>query len=234
MSDKTYTSKEFAEQMGIEKHTLRFYEKHGLFKVHRDTNGYRIYDEQDFSDFSVFLAWLSTGLSVKDAINNVQFSSIDNTQKKLNLEFQDLEYEQYLLDAKKQKINFYNYILNWYKSDKFSVKELTLSDFYNFPISDNLIYLHGNEISPILYHGVYHLESSNVSYIIFEDSRLKQSVIKNSKKIHLGKCKAYLYSYEKNTNNDLEFLNKDVLDLYLMFNVDELPSDLCIRFEPIK
>ena len=230
---KTYTAKEFAEQLGIEKHTFRFYEKHGLFKINRDSNGYRIYTDQDFTDFSVFLAWLSTGLSVKDAINNVKFTSINDTQEQLALASQNLEYDQYLLDAKKQKCNFYNQILNWYKADKNSIKEITLPDFYNFPISDNLIYLHGNDIAPIIYHATYHYNSKVLSYIIFDDPRLNINIIKSSKKIHLGKCKAYLYSFEENKNTDLEFSNQNILDLYLMFNVENLPYDLCVRFEPI-
>lgn len=45
---KIYTAKEFTEQLGIEKHTLRFYEKHRLFKINRNNIGYRIYNNQDF------------------------------------------------------------------------------------------------------------------------------------------------------------------------------------------
>lgn len=232
--NKTFTAKEFAENLGIEKHTLRFYEKHGLFKVHRDINGYRVYTEQDFTDFSVFLAWLSTGLSVKEAIDKVKFSTIDDTQNELIFASNNLEYEQYLLDAKKQKCYFFNQILNWYKNDKNSIKEVTLPDFYNFPILDNLIYLHGNEIAPILYHGVYHYNSNVLSYIIFDDPRLNPNIVNNSTKIHLDKCKAYLYSFEEHRNTDLEFPNQNLLDLYLMLNVEGLASDLCIRFEPIK
>ncbi len=231
---KTYTAKEFAEQMGIEKHTLRFYEKHGLFKIQRDTNGYRIYDEHDFTDFSVFLAWLSTGLSVKDAINYVPYSTVENTKDRLSSQFNSLEYEQYLLDSKKLKCKFYNYILDWYKNDKTSIKEFILPDFYNFPINENLIYLHGNEISSILYHGIYHLNSTALSYIIFEDNRIDKNILTHTEKIHFGKCKASLYSYSENKENDLEFLNKNILDLYLMLNVEDIPPDLCIRLEPIQ
>ena len=58
---------EFAARVGLNPHTVRYYEKLGLLiKVRRDANGHRRFSEQDIAWLEFILRLKNTGMSLAD------------------------------------------------------------------------------------------------------------------------------------------------------------------------
>ncbi|MTD41679.1 MerR family transcriptional regulator [Erwinia sp. CPCC 100877] len=113
---KEYTISEFAQKIGISKHTLRYYEKEGLIEPNRNAQNYRIYQEIDF-DWAVFVIKLKdTGLSLKKIKEYTylrkQGAETITARKQLLLEHRetivaDFNKVKSHLDLLDNKINFY-------------------------------------------------------------------------------------------------------------------------------
>lgn len=67
-ADRTYSIGEVSEHTGISTHTLRFYEKEGLFvePIQRNAAGRRIFSEQEIGWLRVGLKLRSTGMPLPD------------------------------------------------------------------------------------------------------------------------------------------------------------------------
>lgn len=61
----TFTIAEAAERMGVNPHTLRYYERVGLLSVGRDGGGRRVYDENDLSRIRFISCLRSTNLPIR-------------------------------------------------------------------------------------------------------------------------------------------------------------------------
>ena len=63
----------FAKQVGLNAHTLRYYEKIGLLtSVKRRTNGHRYFDEADVRWISFILRLKETGMALTDMVQYAQ------------------------------------------------------------------------------------------------------------------------------------------------------------------
>ena len=62
--DKKYRIGDFSELVGLNSPTLRYYEKEGLIRPHRNGSGIRYYTEQDVRWVNFLLHLKSTGMSI--------------------------------------------------------------------------------------------------------------------------------------------------------------------------
>jgi MerR family transcriptional regulator, aldehyde-responsive regulator len=64
---RTFSIKEVSERLGIPAHTIRFYDKEGLFPyVQRDPHGNRIFEQKDL-DWMVLMGFFrKTGMAIAD------------------------------------------------------------------------------------------------------------------------------------------------------------------------
>ncbi|GGP10687.1 MerR family transcriptional regulator [Oceanobacillus neutriphilus] len=74
----TYTIKEAAAKAKLAPHTLRYYEEEKLLPyVKRDTNGYRIYNDEDLSWIEVISCLRDTNVSIADLKEMMNLSKGD-------------------------------------------------------------------------------------------------------------------------------------------------------------
>jgi DNA-binding transcriptional MerR regulator len=57
---------ELAERSGTSTRTLRYYEEHGLVRAHRDTHGYRRYDDSELRMVREIRTLLAVGFGLDD------------------------------------------------------------------------------------------------------------------------------------------------------------------------
>ena len=57
---------ELAQQVGLTRDTLRFYEKIGLFKPHRSSSGIRDYCDEDIDRLRVIICFKDSGIPLED------------------------------------------------------------------------------------------------------------------------------------------------------------------------
>lgn len=74
-TEKHYRIGDFAELTGLTSPTLRYYEKEGLVKPHRSENGLRYYTESDVNWIKFLLHLKSTGMSIEQLKQYVQWRS---------------------------------------------------------------------------------------------------------------------------------------------------------------
>lgn len=103
-----YTVKQVAEKTGISAHTVRFYDKEGLFPhVARDEHNVRLFSEQDLEWVGVVQCLRETGMPLADVKAFVQLSLQGDvtipTRHKI-LQHQVLKVEEDLL-AMERRIN---------------------------------------------------------------------------------------------------------------------------------
>ncbi|OLT07323.1 hypothetical protein BJF90_14450 [Pseudonocardia sp. CNS-004] len=65
-ADATLTIAEMAERTGVSAHTLRYYERIGLFTVARDAAGYRLYRAGDYARVVFLNRMRMAGMSIRD------------------------------------------------------------------------------------------------------------------------------------------------------------------------
>ncbi|MHC9531915.1 MerR family transcriptional regulator [Dellaglioa sp. L3N] len=71
-SQKEYKIGEFAKLVGLSSFTLRYYEKEGLIKPHRNVSGLRYYTEADIKWVGFLLHLKGTGMRITELIKYVQ------------------------------------------------------------------------------------------------------------------------------------------------------------------
>jgi DNA-binding transcriptional MerR regulator len=72
-TEQHYRIGDFAEITGLTSPTLRYYEKEGLVKPHRSDNGLRYYTDADVSWIKFLLHLKSTGMSIEQLKQYVQW-----------------------------------------------------------------------------------------------------------------------------------------------------------------
>lgn len=122
-----YTVKQVAEKMGISAHTLRFYEKEGLFPyVSRDGNNVRLFSEQDLEWVSIVQCLRDTGMPLAEVKEYVQLCVLgDSTiprryqliQNQVRKAEQDLAAMEKRINTLKRKVAYYNGLLEEQKED---------------------------------------------------------------------------------------------------------------------
>lgn len=118
--EKRYRIGDFAEMVGLNSPTLRYYEKEGLIKPHRTENGVRYYTEQDTRWVRFLLHLKSTGMTIEqlkryvelrakgDSTINQRIELLEEVRRNFEVEFQQLEDSWTVLNDK----------LDWYKGKK--------------------------------------------------------------------------------------------------------------------
>lgn len=72
-TERHYRIGDFAELTGLTSPTLRYYEKEGLVKPHRSENGLRYYTDSDVNWIKFLLHLKSTGMSIEQLKQYVQW-----------------------------------------------------------------------------------------------------------------------------------------------------------------
>ncbi len=75
--ERTYKIGEFAAMTGMAQSKVRFYERAGLFPVHKHANGYRYYTVHDSSRANIFRVLLQYGFTVEQAIDMLNVAQGD-------------------------------------------------------------------------------------------------------------------------------------------------------------
>jgi len=141
-TEKRYRIGDFAEIVGLNSPTLRYYEKEGLIKPNRSENGIRYYTDLD-ADWVRFLLHLkSTGMTIEqlkryvklraegDSTINQRIELLEEVRRNFEVEYQQLQDSWTMLNDK----------LDWYKG-KVSGKVDDSEDFANYLQSLNHEYL---------------------------------------------------------------------------------------------
>lgn len=91
--------KQFSQKTGLSSHTLRYYEKIGLFlEVKRDARGYRYYSQDDVEWVEHLKAFKSMGMSLADmkycvSLRKQGDSTIDDRIKAFEKHYEKLQVE---------------------------------------------------------------------------------------------------------------------------------------------
>ena len=84
----TYTVGEASKKSGIGAHTLRFYDRQGLFPfVERDSNGIRKFKEEDLEWLQIIKNLKSTGVPVKKIREYIDFCMLGDAALEQRLKF---------------------------------------------------------------------------------------------------------------------------------------------------
>lgn len=62
----SYSISQMAQRLGIEPHTLRFYEKEGIITPQRTASGIRSYTDENAAQLEMAMCLKSTGMTLKD------------------------------------------------------------------------------------------------------------------------------------------------------------------------
>lgn len=120
-----YPIGEFANIVGVNKSTLRYYESEGLLTPHRNENNLREYDEHDIGWFRFLLHLKNTGMSMAELKQYTEWRArgdetipdrlelLEQRKRFVELEIQALQQN---LDVLNRKIVFYN---DQMKGDKY-------------------------------------------------------------------------------------------------------------------
>jgi len=141
-TEKRYRIGDFAEMVGLNSPTLRYYEKEGLIKPNRSENGVRYYTEQDARWVRFLLHLKSTGMTIEqlkryvklraqgDSTINQRVELLEEVRRNFEVEYQQLQDSWTLLNDK----------LDWYKGKQAGTVEDS-EDFANYLQSLNHEYL---------------------------------------------------------------------------------------------
>ncbi|MQS76039.1 MerR family transcriptional regulator [Companilactobacillus halodurans] len=112
-----YRISEFAEIVGLNSPTLRYYEKEGLIKPYRTKNGIRYYTQKDVSWVNFLMHLKSTGMTIEqlkryvhlraqgDSTINQRIELLEEVRKNFEVEYRRLQEGWTILNDK----------LDWYK-----------------------------------------------------------------------------------------------------------------------
>lgn len=116
-----YTVKQVAEKMGISAHTLRFYDKEGLFPhVSRDANNVRLFSEVDLEWVSIVQCLRETGMPLAEVKEYIHLcllgdSSIPTRYQMIQNQVQRAEQELAAMEKRintlRRKVEYYNGLL---------------------------------------------------------------------------------------------------------------------------
>lgn len=98
--------KEFAAMTGLSQSKIRFYEKHGLLKTDRQTNGYREFTPEDAFRSNAFRMLLKYGFTVEEAVQMLdKKQSCPQFSDTLHAHRMRMEHEADLLQHRMERID---------------------------------------------------------------------------------------------------------------------------------
>ena len=263
-----YRMKEFSAMTGLSQSKIRFYEKQGLILSDRSENGYRVFTPEDAFKSNSFRMLLQYGFSVEEAIIELDSShgtgefeqSLLKQKEKLLCEADTIAYRLKRLEAALDLINSVPslgfemvdaadqlYVNASYGRD-FSISlenEEAINEYYNLLSLSSCARIIKKENL---------LDNSNTvdpNYILTitenEKHRLSQGVLKQVKRLCLGKCIRFrrqatrAQSVNKESYRELfEYLNShgyeirsDIILFPSFFNLDGQGSDIETLCVPI-
>jgi DNA-binding transcriptional MerR regulator len=122
-----YTVKQAAEKMGMSAHTLRFYDKEGLFPhVSRDENNARLFSDKDLEWVHTVQCMRDTGMPLAEVKAFVQLgllgdSTIPKRYRMIQDQVQKAEQELAAMEERirtlKRKVEYYNGLLEEQEAD---------------------------------------------------------------------------------------------------------------------
>ena len=111
-----YRIGDFAEMTGLTSPTLRYYEKEGLVKPHRSENGLRYYTDADVKWIKFLLHLKSTGMSIEQLKQYVQWRSEGDKTISKRLDLLKEVRTEFLkkMDDLDHSLTILNDKINWY------------------------------------------------------------------------------------------------------------------------
>lgn len=109
-----YTISDIAKMMGVSVHTLRYYDKEGLFPNVKRVNGIRIFEEKDFEWLRVLNCLRNINMPIKkmkdyvelcaqgDASLEARLKMIEEQEENINNQIKQLKYYKQEIDFKKE------------------------------------------------------------------------------------------------------------------------------------
>lgn len=109
----SYTISQIAKMMGVSAHTLRYYDKEGLFPNVKRVNGIRVFEEKDFEWLRVLNCLRNINMPVKkmkeyvdlclkgDESLSDRLKMIEEQEQSINEQIQQLNYYKKEIDFKK-------------------------------------------------------------------------------------------------------------------------------------
>ena len=109
-----YTISEIAKLMGVSTHTLRYYDKEGLFPNVKRVNGIRTFEDKDFEWLRVLNCLRNINMPIKkmkeyvelcqqgDASLKDRLKMIEEQEESINAQIKTLEYYKQEIDFKKK------------------------------------------------------------------------------------------------------------------------------------
>lgn len=134
-------TKELEKQLGITKDTLRFYEKEGLIKPSRDSNGYRHYSQEDIRILQIIIFFRSLELTIDEikqlfdgtvSISNILIQKKDFLESVVENKKKTIDMIEHTLERKKAYFGFLE-IPDAYKNEIyvcFKENEIEIFDYY--------------------------------------------------------------------------------------------------------
>ncbi|RUT45432.1 MerR family transcriptional regulator [Paenibacillus anaericanus] len=117
MRSMTYSIGEFAEIVGVNKSTLRYYEMEGLLTPHRNENNLREYTDHDIGWVQFLLHLKNSGMTMTELKQYTQWRAmgddtiperLDLLEQRKHLVEQEIKALQQNLDILNRKIVFYH------------------------------------------------------------------------------------------------------------------------------
>ena len=207
-----YKISQFANMTGLTQSKVRFYEKYGLLKVHKEENGYRYFTRWDAFRVNAFRSLLEYGFTIKKAVQIIDKKQsgsmfINSLEKKQ----EELQIELNIMNSLMKKINKALSLLNSKPDNNFRIE--FMEDYLYVLASNGIDFDISNEnrtelkcfadVMPIascariikkdeLMGGS---KSTNPSYCfalpVSEEHLLKKCDKRKIKRIELGKCVYY-------------------------------------------
>lgn len=80
MIQQLYSIKEVSKELGVEAHALRYWEEELGLNIERNSQGRRIYTEEDIQRFKDIMEWKEEGLSLKNIKDRIHMESGKNDE----------------------------------------------------------------------------------------------------------------------------------------------------------
>ncbi|HCX65478.1 MAG TPA: MerR family transcriptional regulator [Eubacteriaceae bacterium] len=219
-----YKISEFANMTGLSKSKIRFYEKNGLLRVHKDDNGYRYFTPNDAFRVNSFRTLLKYGFTIEEAVEMLnQDHSGSFFLEALKQKQQEVEREIKLKESRLKHIHHVVDLLEKGIEKRFEV--ITMKDFLYVRASRGLDFHLSKENEELIAEFTDLLPISHCVRIIN-----KEDLLESKKSIHPDYAIAIpedqerlLNSYDK---SKVEYLNLGKCIKYCRENTREESESL--------
>lgn len=240
-----YKISDFAKMAGISQSKVRFYEKNGLLKVRKDTNGYRYFTRWDAFRVNAFRVLLQYGFTVEKAISMLDERQSDEMfVKSLEEKKEDLKVQIELMKCRQEILEKVIMNLKENCESKFEIME---KDDYIYVLASNGIdFSVSSQNEEVLAQFGELLSMTSYARIILKDELINRNSVINpsytfaipktreiylgkydkskTQLLKLGKCIRYSRKKTREESQKIESFNElfDYLEKnnYEMFNTD--------------